>query len=78
MIDDKQIEWYFNWMKSKGVISEGWIYDGFNIRGDKIVIRYFHRTRERDKYISKNSSYAFSKDKVLTDIREAKLRQLFD
>lgn len=77
MIEDKHIEWYFNWMKSKGVISEGWTYDGFNIRENKIVIRYFHRTREKDKYISKNSSYAFEKDKVLQEIREAKLRQLF-
>ena len=79
MIDGKQIEWYFNWMKSKGVISEGWVYDGFNIRNDKVIIRYQHQIKDKMGYFTqKKSSYAFSKDKVLVDIREAKLRQLFD
>lgn len=78
MIDDKHIEWYFNFMKSKGVISEGWIYDGFVIREDKIVIRYYHHTREKDRYTSKSSSYSFPKERVMEELREAKLKQILD
>jgi len=78
MIDNKHIEWYFNCMKSKGVISDGWVYDGFNLRKDKIVIRYYHHTREKNKYIAKNSSYSFPKERVIEELRDAKLRQLFD
>ena len=79
MIDKKQIEWYFNWMKSKGVISEGWTYYSFNIRNDKVIIHSKHQIKDKMGYVTqKNSSYAFDKGKILVDIREAKLRQLFD
>ena len=79
MIDNKHIEWYFNWMKSKGVISDGWIYDGFNLRDDKIIIRYYHQIKDKMGYISqKNSSYSFSKETLITELRDLKLRQLFD
>jgi len=47
-------------------------------REDKIIIRYYHHTREKDKYISKNSSYSFPKERVIEELRDAKLRQLFD
>lgn len=77
-MDPKHIEWYFNLLKSKGVISEGWIYDGFTTRDDKIVIRYYHHTGEKNRYTSKNSSYSFPIERVIEELREAKLRQLLD
>jgi tRNA 2-selenouridine synthase SelU len=82
MIDKKHIEWYFNHMKSKGIISEGWVYDGFTLRSDKIIIRYYHNTKTKKDnqyaYIQKNSSYSFPKEMVMEELREAKLNQILD
>ena len=74
MIDNKHIEWYFNYMKSREIISDGWIYDGFNLRDDKIIIRYYHTSLKGLKY----SSYSLPKKTIITELRDLKLRQLFD
>lgn len=71
MIDNKHIEWYFNWMKSKDVISEGWEYAGYINDEEYIKIYYNHKSGKR-------SSYRFPKERVMEDLREAKLRQLLD
>ena len=79
MIDNKHIECYFNYMKSREIISDGWIYNGYVLRNDKIIIRYYHQTIDKMGYISqKNSSYAFSKETLITELRDFKLRKLFD
>lgn len=76
MIDDKHIEWYFNWMKLKDVIAEGWEYTGYVITIDSdnkeyIKIIYNHKSGKR-------SSYKFLMERVMEELREAKLKQLFD
>lgn len=70
MIDDKQIENYFNLLKSKGVIADYWNYDGFRDDLSHIKIHYIHKSGKR-------SSYRFLKDQVLQELRDHKLRQLF-
>jgi hypothetical protein len=71
VIDNKNIEWYFNFMKSNGFIAEYWNYDGYLVDGDHIKILYIHKSGKR-------SSYRFLKEIVTQEIREAKLRRLFN
>ena len=87
MIENKHIEWYFNHMKLKGIISEGWEYSGFNETDDSIIIRYYHNTKQNTNRFSnvdfqqtnrKNSSYAFPKERVIEELRESKLKRLLD
>ena len=71
MINSENIQHYFNLMKSKGIISEYWEFDGYWNDGDYIKIHYIHKSGKR-------SSYRFLKDRVLQEIRDYKLRRLFD
>lgn len=71
MIDNDSVEKYFNLMKSRGVIASYWNYDGFWNDNDHIKIHYLHKSGKR-------SSYRFLKERVLQELRDEKLRQLFN
>jgi hypothetical protein len=71
MIDKESIEKYFNLMKSNGSIADYWNFDGFRNDGDHIKIFYQHKTGKR-------ASYRFLKERVLQELRDDKLRQLFN
>ena len=77
MIDKKHIEWYFNNLKNRNIISEGWSYYGFTETTDKVIIRYHHPIKMKNKETVKLSAYSFPKEQVLEELREAKLKQLF-
>ena len=77
-IETKHIEWYFNSMKSKGMISEGWQYSGFSERKEVVVIRYMLQYKKKDKIFNKISSYSFPKELVIQELRHAKLQQLIN
>lgn len=71
MIDNEIVEKYFNLMKSRGSIADYWNYDGFWDDNDHIKIHYIHKSGKR-------SSYRFLKVRVLQELRDEKLRQLFN
>lgn len=71
MIDNESVEKYFNLMKSRGSIADYWNYDGFWDDNDHIKIHYLHKSGKR-------SSYRFLKVRVLQELRDDKLRQLFN
>ena len=76
-MNNEQIKTYFNYMKSSGIIADGWIYNGFSIISDKILIKYYHQTKDKMGYIyQKNSSYTISRKTLITELRDLKLRQL--
>lgn len=68
---NKDVEKYFNLMKSRGVIADYWTYDGFWDDKDHIKIHYLHKSGKR-------SSYRFLKVRVLQELRDDKLRKLLD
>lgn len=71
MINNENIEKYFDLMKSRGFIAEYWSYDGYWNDGDHIKIHYLHKSGKR-------SSYRFLKVRVIEELRDNILRQLFD
>lgn len=71
MINNENVEKYFNHMKSKGFIAEYWSYDGFWDDKDHIKIHYLHKSGKR-------SSYRFLKVRVLQELRDNILSQLLD
>lgn len=71
MINRENVEKYFNYMKSKGFIAEYWIFDGYWEDGDYLKLHYLHKSGKR-------SSYRFLKERVIQELRDNILRQLFD
>jgi len=71
MIDKETVEKYFNLMKSKGVIVDYWSFDSYREEVDYIKIYYLHKS-------GKKSSYRFLTEIVLQELRDDKLRKLFD
>ncbi len=71
MINNKNVEDYFNLLKSKGIIAEYWDYDGYSIEYDYIKLRYIHKSGKR-------SSYRFLKERVIQELRDYQLRQILD
>lgn len=78
MIDDKDIEWYFDNMKSKGIISKGWVYDGFRTVNNNFIIMFKHKSDSKKTVSFRKSSYTFPKEIVISELRELKLSKLFD
>jgi hypothetical protein len=71
MINNKNVEDYFNLLKSKGIIAEYWDYDGCSVEDDYIKLRYIHKSGKR-------SSYRFLKERVIQELRDYQLRQILD
>jgi hypothetical protein len=71
MIDKDSVEKYFKLMKSKGFIDINWDFDCFVDENMYLKIYYLHKSGKR-------SSYRFLKERVLQELREDKLRQLFN
>ncbi len=71
MINNKNVEDYFNLLKSKGIIAEYWDYDGYSVEDDYIKLRYIHKSGKR-------SSYRFLKERVIQELRDYQLRQILD
>jgi hypothetical protein len=71
MMDKETVENYFNLMKSKGAIADYWIFDSYREEVDYIKIYYLHKS-------GKKSSYRFLTEIVLQELRDDKLRKLFD
>jgi hypothetical protein len=71
MIDKETVEKYFDLMKSKGVIADYWSFDSYREEVDYIKIYYLHKS-------GKKSSYRFLTEIVLQELRDDKLRKLFD
>jgi hypothetical protein len=71
MINNKNIKWYFDNMKSNNLIASYWCYDGYEEEKNHIKIMYVHKSGKR-------ASYRFLKERVTQVIRELKLRSILD
>jgi hypothetical protein len=71
MINNKNVEEYFNLLKLKAIIAEYWNYDGYSVEDDYIKLRYIHKSGKR-------SSYRFLKERVIQELRDNKIKSLFD
>lgn len=71
MINKKNIQDYFALMKSKNIIADYWNFDNFHEEPEHIKIYYLHKS-------GKKSSYRFLKERVIQEIRDNKLKKLFD
>jgi hypothetical protein len=71
MMDKETVEKYFDLMKSRGVIADYWIFDSYREEVEYIKIYYLHKS-------GKKSSYRFLTERVLQELRDDKLRKLFD
>lgn len=71
MISKENVEKYFQLLQSKGIIADYWNFDGFYEEDEYLKIHYLHKSGKR-------ASYRFPKERVIQDIRENILRELFD
>jgi hypothetical protein len=71
MINKKNIQEYFELMKSKNIIADYWNFDNFLEESEHVKIYYSHKSGKR-------SSFRFTKEMVIQELRDNKLKKIFD